>query len=82
MPKRPAPLRPAVVTLGPVAAPVVRTGAQVFSGSFIAEGLNLFVVTLDEAQGRWLAGALSVVIAAAMNWLERRRGRKLIGVSA
>jgi hypothetical protein len=69
------------VTLGPVAAPVARTGGQVITGAFIVQGLTVFGVPLDTAQSTWLAAALSVGVSALQNWWERRRGRKLIGTA-
>lgn len=70
----------AVVTLGPVAAPVARTTGQLISGGFIVEGLELFVTDLTAEQSQWLSLALAGAVCAGQNWLERRRGRKLIGV--
>lgn len=75
--KEPAP----VVTLGPVAAPTVRTGGQLVAGSFIVEGLTVFGVPLTAAQGKWLAGALTLAAAFVMNMIEKRQGRKLVGVA-
>lgn len=69
------------VALGPVAAPVARTGGQVITGVFLVQGLTAFGVPLTDVQAAWLAGALSVGVSALQNWWERRRGRKLIGVA-
>lgn len=75
--KEPAP----VVSLGPVAAPTVRTGSQLVAGSFLVEGLTVFGVPLTDAQGKWLGVALTLTIAFAMNIVEKAKGRKLVGVS-
>lgn len=69
------------ITMGPVAAPVARTGGQVITGAFLVQGMVAFGVTLDDAQSAWLAGALTIVVSVAQNWWERRRGQKLIGVA-
>lgn len=70
-----------VVALGPVAAPTVRTGTQLVAGSFIVEGLTVFGVPLTDAQGKWLGVALTFALAFAQNVIEKRQGRKLVGVS-
>lgn len=76
--KEPAP----VVALGPVAAPTVRTGGQVVTGAFIIEGLTVFdLASFTEAQTRWLTVALTLGLAFAQNVIEKKQGRKLVGVA-
>jgi hypothetical protein len=71
--------RAPVITAGPVSAPVIRTGAQALSGAFIVEGIELFVYDFPEEQTSWLTAAVSIALALLQNWIEAKRGRRLIG---
>lgn len=68
-----------VITTGPVAAPVIRTGAQVITGAFIVEGIELFIYNFPEEQTSWLTAAVSLLLAWVQNFIEAKRGRRLIG---
>lgn len=71
-----------LVTAGPVAAPVVRTGLQVTAGAFLVQGIDVFapdLLTGDQAV--WLAGALTLGLSWLQNQLESWKGRRLIGAT-
>lgn len=75
---------PPLIGLGPstVVTPVVRTGLQVLSPALVLEGLRVFHVWEPEPdQVAWLMSAGTVVFAAVQNWVEQRKGRKLLGRS-
>lgn len=71
--------RKPIVKVGEVAAPVVRTGGQVFTGAFLIEGVELFLYDFPEDQQLWLTAVATVALAWAQNYLEKRQGRKLVG---
>jgi hypothetical protein len=69
-----------ILTAGPVATPVLRTGLQVLSPALIIQGFQVFDIwhpTPDQTQ--WLMAMSTVAIALGQNLLERWRNRKLIG---
>lgn len=75
------PVKP-VVTLGPISAPVVRTGTQLLSGEFIMQGIELFFWEPSVDQRKWLVGALTLALGFGQNLIEKWRGRRLIGAAA
>lgn len=62
-------------------ATTVRSGLQLLTGGFLVEGLELFLIDLTEDQAKWAAGALTIALVFAQNWLEKRRGRKYLGAA-
>jgi hypothetical protein len=69
-----------ILTAGPVATPVLRTGLQALSPALILQGLEVFEIWHPTAeQTAWLMAASTVAIALAQNLFERWRNRKLIG---
>ena len=69
-----------VLTAGPVATPVLRTGLQALTPALILQGFAVFNVWRpDPDQTGWLMAASTVGIALGQNLLERWRNRKLIG---
>ncbi len=57
-----------------------RTGLQLVTGGFIVEGIELFsIYNFTEAQAKWAAGALTVLLAFTQNFFEQRRNRRFIG---
>lgn len=76
-----SPAKKAVVSLGPVAAPTVRTGAQLLTGEFIMQGVELFLWEPSGDQRTWLVGLITLALAFGQNAIEKWKNRKLIGVS-
>lgn len=71
-----------VVTVGPVAAPLIRTGGQGITGGFIVEGLLLFdLVDFNVQQATWAGIALGFAVCAVQNLWEAKVGRRLIGAA-
>ena len=69
-----------VLSAGPVATPVLRTGLQAVSPALILQGLAVFEVWHPTAeQTAWLMAASTAAFALGQNLLERWRKRKLIG---
>jgi hypothetical protein len=69
-----------VLSAGPVATPVLRTGLQALTPALILQGLAVFNVwTLTAEQAAWLMAASTAAAALGQNLLERWRNRKLIG---
>lgn len=78
--RRRSPQDKPLVALGPVAAPVARTGAQGITASFLVEGVEIWnLYHFTPAQLAWTVGVLTPVLAWALNMAERRAGRKVIG---
>jgi hypothetical protein len=71
--------QPIVVVNNPAGAAVARTAGQGVTGAFIIEGLIAFDVPLTGSQISWLTVAFGIGICALQNFLERWRGRRLIG---
>lgn len=79
MPTRKQPL----VKLGPVASPVLRTGAQGGVTYMVMEAIEAYGL-YDFTERQW---AITMIIGTGVaslvqNTIEARRGRKLIGVRA
>jgi hypothetical protein len=69
-----------ILSAGPVATPVLRTGLQALSPALILQGLEVFEIWHPTAeQTAWLMAASTVAIALGQNLFERWRNRKLIG---
>ena len=68
-----------IVSVGAVTAPVVRTGGQVFTGAFLIEGIELFLYDFPTEQQVWLTAVAAVALSWLQNFIEKQRGRKLIG---
>jgi hypothetical protein len=69
-----------ILTAGPVATPVLRTGLQAFTPALILQGFAVFDIwhpTSD--QTAWLMAASTAALALGQNLVERWRKRKLIG---
>lgn len=71
-----------VVTLGPVAAPVVRTTGQGLTGGLIVETLVAFDVVhfTDRQYGLALLWA-GILLCFVQNVIEARVGRRLVGAA-
>src|SRR5688572_16138900 len=69
-----------ILSAGPVATPVLRTGLQARSPALLLPGLDVFEIWHPTAeQTAWLMAATTVGIALGQNLVERWRNRKLIG---
>jgi hypothetical protein len=69
-----------ILSAGPVATPVLRTGLQALSPALILQGLQVFEVWhLTAEQAAWLMAAGTAATALGQNLFERWRHRKLIG---
>lgn len=71
-----------VVTLGPVASPIVRTGAQ----AIVAEGVLRLIevvpnpdLVIAASDRSLILGALFIGVAAVHNVVEAVKGRRLVG---
>lgn len=75
------PKSPVVVT-GTVAAPVIRTGIQGIGAGWVVDGIDIWnVAHLTDRQQVWLLVGLTAVLSAVQNLIEKRAGRRLIGVA-
>lgn len=69
-----------ILTAGPVATPVLRTGLQALTPALILQGFVLFEIWQPNGeQAAWLITASTAGMALAQNLIERWRKRKLIG---
>jgi hypothetical protein len=69
-----------ILSAGPVATPVLRTGLQALTPALILQGFAVFHIWDPSAdQTAWLITMGTVAAALGQNMLERWRNRKLIG---
>jgi hypothetical protein len=76
------PVKPVLTLNSTTGAAAANVGLWGISGGFLVQGLLVFGVQLTEAQAAWLTGALTIAVGIAQNWVESRRGRRLIGAPA
>lgn len=69
-----------ILSAGPVATPVLRTGLQALTPALILQGFVVFEIWHPTGeQSAWLIAASTAAAALGQNLLERWRNRKLIG---
>jgi hypothetical protein len=69
-----------ILTAGPVATPVLRTGLQALTPALVLQGFQVFHIWDPSAdQMAWMSTMGTIATALGQNLLERWRGRKLIG---
>jgi hypothetical protein len=74
---------PPVVTTGPIAAPVIRTGVQGIGAGWLIQGLAIWnLAELTDDQQVWLLVGLTALFSLIQNSLEARAGRRLIGAAS
>lgn len=68
--------------MGSTTAPIVRTAGQGGLGALVVQGLQLFnAVDLSADQAIWLTTVLTIIFSALQNFIEKRRGVRLIGAA-
>lgn len=74
---------PPVVTVGPVLAPVARTGLQGITANWLLDGFEVWnLVDLTDKQYGWSLVGLTVLFSLLQNWSEKVAGRRLIGAAS
>jgi hypothetical protein len=69
-----------ILTAGPVATPVLRTGLQALTPALVLQGFHVFNIWDPTAdQTAWMITMGTVAAALGQNLIERWRKRKLIG---
>lgn len=67
------------VTNSPTVGVITRSAIQLLSGSFVVEGIELFLYNFTDDQAKWATGAFTLLIVGIQNLIEFRRNRKFIG---
>lgn len=75
------PIQPKFTMQSATAVSGVRVGGYTFSAAFVMQGLDGFHITdhLEPTQHDWVFGAIVIGLTFLTNWLEAKKGRRLVG---